>query len=70
MALSPVALYGTVPCGILSPVASVACDYLNWLKANRKVMNASVYNDRPLSKMKKDVLMQLQEALGIKLIDF
>lgn len=33
-------------------------------------MNASLYNDRPLSKMKKDVLMQLQEALGIKLIDF
>ena len=33
-------------------------------------MSASVYNDRPLSKMKKDVLMQLQEALGINLIDF
>lgn len=33
-------------------------------------MRASVHNDRPLSKMKSDVLMQLQEALGINLIDF
>jgi hypothetical protein len=33
-------------------------------------MSASVYNDRPLSKMKRDVLMQLQEALDINLIDF
>lgn len=33
-------------------------------------MSASVFNDRPLSKMKRDVLMQLQEALGINLIDF
>lgn len=33
-------------------------------------MRASVYDDRPLSKMKRDVLMQLQEALGINLIDF
>lgn len=33
-------------------------------------LNASLYNDRPLSKMKRDVLIQLQEALAIKLIDF
>jgi len=33
-------------------------------------MDASLFLDRPLSKMKKDVLDQLQEALGIELIDF
>lgn len=33
-------------------------------------MKASVFSDRPLSKMKRDVLMQLQEALKIDLIDF
>lgn len=33
-------------------------------------MKASVFGDRPLSKMKRDVLKQLQEALGIDLISF
>lgn len=33
-------------------------------------MKASLFSDRPLSKMKRDVLMQLQEALKIDLIDF
>lgn len=33
-------------------------------------MAASLFLDRPLSKMKRDVLKQLQEALNINLIDF
>ena len=33
-------------------------------------LNAALFADRPLSKMKRDVLKQLQEALGIDLIDF
>ena len=33
-------------------------------------LRASLFLDRPLSKMKRDVLMQLQEALGINLIEF
>ncbi len=33
-------------------------------------MRASLYLDRPLSKMKKDVLNQLQTSLGIDIIDF
>lgn len=33
-------------------------------------LRASLFLDRPLSKMKRDVLKQLQEALGIQLIEF
>ena len=33
-------------------------------------MRVSVFSDRPLSKMKRDVLKQLQDALRINLIDF
>ena len=33
-------------------------------------MRPSLYLDRPLSKMKKDVLKQLQNSLGINIIDF
>ena len=33
-------------------------------------MKASLFSDRPLSKMKRDVLKQLQDALKIDLIDF
>ena len=33
-------------------------------------MKASLFSDRPLSKMKRDVLKQLQEALKIDLINF
>lgn len=32
-------------------------------------LRSSLFLDRPLSKMKRDVLMQLQEALGIQLIE-
>lgn len=33
-------------------------------------INASLFSDRPMSKMKRDVLKQLQEALKIDLIEF
>jgi hypothetical protein len=33
-------------------------------------MRASLFSDRPLSKMKRDILKQLQDALKINLIDF
>lgn len=33
-------------------------------------LNASLFLDRPLSKMKRDVLGQLQESLGIELVEF
>lgn len=33
-------------------------------------LDSSLFSDRPLSKMKRDVLKQLQEALGLELLDF
>ena len=33
-------------------------------------IEASLFSDRPLSKMKRDILKQLQESLGLSLVDF